>query len=519
LSPPLTPSFSPLGDFLIYFLIPVNSIISFFGMQEKITKYLPVSRESSVQRPATFIGPDFVTRSDQAFLEFVHAKLSEVQWFSPGIVPIPRFFTPSPSRKSHLRNLLTELEFVRPDDSLRLDSLRCTEMSLFGTPLDREDPLKFLDHLSDQAKEYFSFLLDLSVPDQPHPEQGPDPATLIYLSKVSRALNREVRDSGSVDQGAPKKGRSTRKQRNWLSPAEKKSIVRGRIVEKLSYEEIGKQNRCSRFTVARVMKSFSLKGAEIFEERVFSPGRTIVDRDMLQQIKEYVRNRRGLVTAKTVRRFVQQGLGKEISISGVYHLLKDRLKLSRRVGGVFVPWVNSRSGKLGRSFMAANFLRLIKEGYVPVAMDEAGVVAGDLEKYLWVPKGTPVPRSKPVSKSRVNILLAISYQGEICCQLHKSSTNQAVFINFLDHLLHKLKDFERGGSPRHFLLLDNYSVHRTPYTAAIATKYGIPFLYNASYSCWLNPAEYVFHFVKASLTYRGAVTEYCFVGFSDVSPL
>lgn len=122
--------------------------------------------------------------------------------------------------------------------------------------------------------------------------------------------------------------------------------------------------------------------------------------------------------------------------------------------------------------------------------DETGIEANDYVAKGFAPKGkTPVIRmSGSPSRTRVNMISAITNQGKVRFMLYEEKMNAAVFIKFLKRLI--------NDTPRKvFLIVDNLRVHHSgpvkKYLSQQDIRNRIELFYLPSYAPDLNPDEHL----------------------------
>lgn len=123
--------------------------------------------------------------------------------------------------------------------------------------------------------------------------------------------------------------------------------------------------------------------------------------------------------------------------------------------------------------------------------DESTVRSDYHSGTTWGKKGqTPVVR-RSAARAKVNMLSAISAQGELRFMLTTGRVDAAVFLAFLQRLLHNTP------GPV-FLVVDGHPVHRSRKVADFAaqTKGQLRLFFLPPYSPELNPDEQVWNYVK-----------------------
>lgn len=123
--------------------------------------------------------------------------------------------------------------------------------------------------------------------------------------------------------------------------------------------------------------------------------------------------------------------------------------------------------------------------------DEAGVRSDYHSGTTWGEKGETPVVIRSVERARVNMLSAISSRGELRFMLEPGRVTGAVFVKFLERLLHN------AATPI-FLIVDGATIHRSKlvrdYVNSTEGKlrlYSLP-----PYSPELNPDEQVWNYVK-----------------------
>ena len=122
--------------------------------------------------------------------------------------------------------------------------------------------------------------------------------------------------------------------------------------------------------------------------------------------------------------------------------------------------------------------------------DETGIEADDYVARGFAPKGkTPVIRlSGSPSRTRVNMISAITNQGKVRFMLYEERMNAAVFIKFLKRLINDAQQ-------KVFLIVDNLRVHHSAsvrqWLSREDIRNRIELFYLPSYAPDLNPEEHL----------------------------
>lgn len=133
--------------------------------------------------------------------------------------------------------------------------------------------------------------------------------------------------------------------------------------------------------------------------------------------------------------------------------------------------------------------------------DEASIRSDYHSGTTWAPKGeTPIVRTTG-ARFRVNMLSAISANGELRFMLTEKGTNADLFISFLKQLIH-------GVDYPIFLILDGHPVHHSLVVRKFveSTNGMLELYYLPGYSPELNPDETVWSYVKHHVMGKQVVT-------------
>ena len=133
--------------------------------------------------------------------------------------------------------------------------------------------------------------------------------------------------------------------------------------------------------------------------------------------------------------------------------------------------------------------------------DEAGVRSDHHSGTTWAPQGkTPVVRTTG-SRFGMNLISAVSAQGQLRFMVTPQRMTATVFVEFLRRLIHNQK------RPV-FLIVDNHSTHRARMVKDFVeqTQGQLRLFYLPPYSPQLNPDEWVWRHVKNHRVGRQAVS-------------
>jgi len=214
------------------------------------------------------------------------------------------------------------------------------------------------------------------------------------------------------------------------------------------------------------------------------------------------------IKARIIRQFILEMFNIQVSYAAIYYTLKKKLKLYRRIGSTYIPWINSMRFKFCRYYFIMQYLDFIKRGYIPTSIDECGLQLDRVNRFVYVEQSSQHPKSHPLHARQWNLLLGICLDGLKTFEVRLGPTNQISFMVFLNEFLKSLKEEEKKTLKKHIIIIDNLGAHKTLKIKSLATKFDIPLLFIPTYSSCLNPVEYLFHFVKEVLNYSQTITWY-----------
>ena len=110
------------------------------------------------------------------------------------------------------------------------------------------------------------------------------------------------------------------------------------------------------------------------------------------------------------------------------------------------------------------------------------------------PKGQPPVLSVETKKERLNMISALTVQGEVGYMLYEGSMDQQRMIAFLRNMI-------RTSKQKIFLILDNLKVHHGNMVAEWASRHSdkIELFFLPPYAPESNPDEYLNHGLKLSV--------------------
>lgn len=415
---------------------------------------------------------------------------------------------PASAKISEISDLVKELNNIKPNDNIIIFSSD-PNYNLFANEENQELAINTKNmQLTNETKIHFYDLVNLSLHDPRMPKNCASSDNETFLSRLAYKLKKMLESLNNTQINEDNSFYTNIGINTRLSSTKIKTMLYLRNVENKTYEHIAQIIGTSRFTVSRILKQCRNKPISECFKNIQRPHNVKISRPISEGIRQFVKMRRGLVTAKTIKKFILEMYNIEVSYSAIYSTLKHKLKLSRRIGSTYVPWINSMRFKFCRYYFVTLYLDLIQRGFIPASIDESGLQQDRFDKFLYIESGSHHPKSHPLHARQWNLLLGISLDGLKTFELHLGSTNQIHFLAFLNEFLKSLQAEEKKTLKRHFIILDNISFHKTLLIKSLVTKFNIPLLFIPTYSSCLNPVEYVFHFVKEALNYSQTLTWY-----------
>jgi len=284
---------------------------------------------------------------------------------------------------------------------------------------------------------------------------------------------------------------------------ETKYQLRKQVVRLMSQgrpsREVAEITELTQTTVARIWKKFQVggieaikmrpKGRRVGEKRRLTPEQeTRLQRLMVDKTPEQLKFKFALWTRKAVQAVSLRAYGVDLPLRTISHYLKrwgftvqkPVLRAYERDPKAIKRWLDEVYPSIAK--------RAKKERVEIHWGDETGVEASDYARSGYAPKGrTPVlvgvGNSKP---TRVNMVSALTNQGQVRFMLYEGKMTSAVFIKFMSGLV-------RDSGRKIFLIVDNLRVHHSVAVRDWLSKKGnrerIEVFHLPSYAPELNPDE------------------------------
>jgi transposase len=203
----------------------------------------------------------------------------------------------------------------------------------------------------------------------------------------------------------------------------------------------------------------------------------------------------GLWTLSLIRHLINRQFKKELSVSTVHRLMKT-LGFSAQKP-LYQAW--QQDPVLVRTWETETYPAIRAEakrlGATIYFADEAGLRSDYHTGTSWAPQGqTPVVQATG-RRFSLNMISAVSAQGEFRFMLHEGSVGAKVFLEFLKRLM-------IGADKPVFLIVDGHPIHKAKliktYVESLDGK--LKLFYLPPYSPHLNPDEVVWAHVKRNVS-------------------
>lgn len=205
----------------------------------------------------------------------------------------------------------------------------------------------------------------------------------------------------------------------------------------------------------------------------------------------------GLWTLSLIRALINRQFGKELSIATVSRLMKV-LGFSAQKP-LYQAW--QQDAALVRQWEAETYPAIRAEARAAGATiyfaDESGIRSDYHTGTTWAPRGqTPVVEVTG-RRFSLNMISAVSPQGEFRFMLHDGSVTATVFREFLKRLM-------IGADKPVFVIVDGHPIHKAKLVRAYveSLKGQLKLFYLPPYSPQLNPDEQVWAHVKRQVSKR-----------------
>jgi transposase len=203
----------------------------------------------------------------------------------------------------------------------------------------------------------------------------------------------------------------------------------------------------------------------------------------------------GLWTLTLIRHLINRQFKKELSVSSVHRLMKI-LGFSAQKP-LYQAW--QQDPVLVRTWETETYPAIRVEakrvGATIYFADESGIRSDYHTGTTWAPQGqTPVVEATG-RRFSLNMISAVSAQGEFRFMLHEGSVGANVFLEFLKRLM-------IGAQKPVFVIVDGHPIHKAKLITAYVDSLGgkLKLFYLPPYSPHLNPDETVWAHVKRKVS-------------------
>lgn len=378
--------------------------------------------------------------------------------------------------------------------------------------LNQDNVVQCQKDLCVMAGKYVDKLLD-SIYAEPSPSIPPPS---IPLPEYSHSLLEEIKRMG-LPPGTVRRKKKIRKPRylgrmrrrlvyRRFTEEEKKNIF-DMMKEGLSQSDLARRFDCSRTAIRGIIERFESCAPSVGSGgQMHTPHNLIFNDDLLHEMDSFIASSMGSVTVKTISSYLEPLAKRKISMSAVRKALR-KLGYSFKYAGQIPAEVNSQKNIMRRIFVLRKFLDLFLAGFSPVCIDESGFDPGIPHTKMWLKPGMISATRSKRKGQRLNLILAVSQFEVIAAEMHVGATNHLSIISFLDKVIPFLKQSSLRTGRKYFIFWDNAQFHLSLAVQAYLTYHSCLCLYNAPYSCFMNPVELVFNYVKQRVNTSNPPTE------------
>lgn len=205
----------------------------------------------------------------------------------------------------------------------------------------------------------------------------------------------------------------------------------------------------------------------------------------------------GLWTLSLIAALIERQFGKKLALSGVSRIMKLLGFTAQKP--LYQAW--QQDATLVRQWEFETYPAIRAEAQAVGATiyfaDESGIRSDYHTGTTWAPQGSTPVVEVTGKRFSLNMISAVSAQGEFRFMVHEGTVTAAVFREFLSRLM-------LGASGPVFLVLDGHPVHKARLVQNFvkAQKGRLKLFYLPPYSPHLNPDEQVWAHVKRSVSRR-----------------
>lgn len=205
----------------------------------------------------------------------------------------------------------------------------------------------------------------------------------------------------------------------------------------------------------------------------------------------------GLWTLSLIAALIERQFGKKLALSGVSRIMKMLGFTAQKP--LYQAW--QQDATLVRQWEFETYPAIRAEARAAGATlyfaDESGIRSDYHTGTTWAPQGSTPVVEVTGRRFSLNMISAVSAQGEFRFMVHEGAVTATVFREFLSRLM-------LGASGPVFLVLDGHPVHKARIVQDFvkAQKGRLKLFYLPPYSPHLNPDEQVWAHVKRSVSRR-----------------
>ena len=230
---------------------------------------------------------------------------------------------------------------------------------------------------------------------------------------------------------------SLKRKRRSLSKISAKTrieIVKMAASKTRTHREIGELFNVRTSAVSTLASTFKRSKSTIAKRRVKELKRSHDLAAIVSVVNGLVNDRCSIWSAKQVQNLVKEHTGLEVSTQKVLHVLKNQCRLSYRKIKRVPFQGNSERSKVLRCLYAQKMFEIYSSDQRVINVDESWIPSADFRQRRWKRRGMLNTAPDKVLSQKINIITAISSEGEVWISLTTCNTDSDVLMLFMTRL-------------------------------------------------------------------------------------
>lgn len=221
-------------------------------------------------------------------------------------------------------------------------------------------------------------------------------------------------------------------------------------------------------------------------------------KEMSDPLTKFVKNKmekkeiRSLLSCRKLAKMYEQETGLKTNRTTINKIIKNKLGYHYTKTTLKNPKINLTRNKLISFCFIKIIIRCIYLGFRIIYIDESSITNKNCNFRCFKKENEKINfKYNNIFKS--NLIMAIDNKSVIYYEIRDNSTNENIFLNFINNLITKLKN----ESVENFVfVLDNLSCHKTPSMKKLFLDNKINVLFNSPYMSEWNCIELAFRALK-----------------------